>query len=172
MVWARLKPRSGRLNGGERSVAPVRTTPITLLPRRHARLWASLWPAPETDANSRGAQAVLDYIRAHGASFFDEIVEGSGLLRPQVEEALAELVALGLVNSDSFAGLRALLVPADKRRSNGRRRRLSAGFDMQDAGRWALARRARPLPVGPQGNAEAIEHVARGLLRRRDVLGR
>ena len=52
------------------------------------------------------AQAVVDFIREHGASFFDEIVEGIGLLRPQVEEALAELVALGLVNSDSFAGLR------------------------------------------------------------------
>ena len=40
----------------------------------------------------------------NGASFFDEMVEGTRLLRPQVEEALAELVALGLVNSDSFAG--------------------------------------------------------------------
>jgi ATP-dependent Lhr-like helicase len=31
------------------------------------------------------------------------------MLRTQVEQALAELVALGLVNSDSFGGLRALL---------------------------------------------------------------
>jgi hypothetical protein len=31
------------------------------------------------------------------------------LLRSQVEETLVELVAIGLVNSDSFGGLRALL---------------------------------------------------------------
>src|SRR5205814_2182418 len=101
-------------------------------------------------------------IHAQGASFFDELVEGSGLLRPQVEEALAELVALGLVNSDSFAGLRTLLLPASKR-SASKRRRLVSG--MEDAGRWALARRA-PAAATPQREAEAIEHVAHTLLRR------
>jgi ATP-dependent Lhr-like helicase len=114
--------------------------------------------------NSR-AQAVLDYIRQYGASFFDELVEGTGLLRPQVEEALAELVASGLVISDSFAGLRALLVPAD-RRAGGRRRR-AAVFRMDDAGRWALARRAQPQP---QTGAAAVEHLARTLLLRYGVV--
>ena len=42
VAWARLRPRNGRANGGERSATPVRTTPITLLARRHAGLWASL----------------------------------------------------------------------------------------------------------------------------------
>ena len=63
--------------------------------------------------------------------------------RTQVEEALAELVALGLVNSDSFGGLRALLVPSDRRRPtarDARRKRRMAIFGMQDAGRWALVR--------------------------------
>src|SRR5262249_60027211 len=99
------------------------------------------------------------------ASFFAEIAEESGLLRPQIEEALAELVALGLVNSDSFAGLRALLVPAEKRRSNGRRR--AVRFDMQDAGRWTLARRPRGMS---EHEREAIEHAARSLLRRYGVV--
>ena len=36
-------------------------------------------------------------------------VDATRPLRPQVEEALAELVTLGLANSDSFGGLRALL---------------------------------------------------------------
>ncbi len=61
------------------------------------------------------AQAVGEFIREHGASFFDEIVAGTGLLRAQAEEALAELVANGLVTSDSFSGLRILLVPSDRR---------------------------------------------------------
>ena len=163
--WARLRPRSGRPNGSERSAAPVRSTPITLLARRHNALWSSLSGTVDPVTLNSRAQTVADYIRQYGASFFDELVDGTGLLGPQVEEALAELVASGLVNSDSFAGLRALLVPAD-RRGGGRRRR-AAVFRMEDAGRWALARRARALP---QGKPEAIEHLARTLLLRYGVV--
>ena len=47
---------------------------------------------------------LVDCIKEYGASFFDELIDVSGLLRSQVEEALAELVALGLVTSDSFGG--------------------------------------------------------------------
>ena len=166
IAWARLRPRNAKANGGERIVAPVRSTPITLLPRRHGSLWAILSAANEPPRPSAPAQAVADYIREHGASFFDELADGTGLLRPQVEAALAELVALGLVNSDSFAGLRALLVPAEKRR----RRRVSV-FGMEDAGRWALARRARPAATSSsQGQTDPVEHLARTLLRRYGVV--
>jgi ATP-dependent Lhr-like helicase len=113
---------------------------------------------------------VADHIRQHGASFFYELVEGTGLLRSQVEEALAELVSLGLVHSDSFAGLRALLVPSDQRKpaAGARRRRRAALFGIEDAGRWTLARRASP--ESRQINPEAIEHAARTLLRRYGVV--
>jgi len=74
-------------------------------------------------------------------------------------------VALGIVNSDSFAGLRALLVPAEKRR----RRRVSI-FGMEDAGRWALARRARPNSAASQSQTDPVEHLARTLLRRYGVV--
>jgi ATP-dependent helicase Lhr and Lhr-like helicase len=165
VAWARLRPRNQRPSGGERSAAPVRSTPITLLTRRQAPLWASLSATADAVALSSRAQAVADWIQQYGASFFDELVEGTGLLRPQVEEALAELVASGLVNSDSFAGLRALLVPAD-RRGNGRRRR-AAVFRIEDAGRWALARRFRPQP---QIGSAAVEHLAHTLLLRYGVV--
>jgi ATP-dependent helicase Lhr and Lhr-like helicase len=170
IAWARLRPRNGRSNG-ERGATPVRTTPITLLARRHAALWMSLSPTPDGVQPGGRAQAVADYIRAHGASFFDELVEGTGLLRNQVEEALAELVALGLVNSDSFGGLRALLVPSDRRKpiAIGRRRRRTVAFGMEDAGRWALARRAA-TPAGSQPKPEAVEHVAHKLLHRYGVV--
>jgi len=172
IAWARLRPRSGRPNGGERGATPVRTTPITLLARRHSALWASLSPMPDGVQASGRAQAVAAYIREHGASFFDELVEGTDLLRNQVEEALAELVALGLVNSDSFGGLRALLVPSERRRpiAIGRRRRRTVTFGMEDAGRWALARRAQAAPTGPQAKPEAVEHAARKLLHRYGVV--
>ena len=126
-------------------------------------------------AISPRAQAVADYLRQHGASFFDEIADGTGLLRSQVEEALAELVAVGLVSSDSFGGLRALLVPSGERRpiASGRRRRRTVKFGMEAAGRWALARRPRKPETPAQAKAfeqEAIEHVARALLRRYGVV--
>jgi ATP-dependent Lhr-like helicase len=150
----------------------VRTTPITLLARRHAPLWASLSPKADTASPSPRAQAVADYIRANGASFFDELVQGTGQLRSQVEEALAELVALGLVSSDSFGGLRALLVPSAERRpfAGARRRRRTMRFGMEDAGRWALARRSQSNQSAANVQAEAVEHAARVLLRRYGVV--
>src|SRR6516165_2742437 len=164
IVWSRLRPRNPRANGGDRNPAPVRSTPITLLARRHAVHWASLTAAEDAPRPSGRAQAVADYLRQYGASFFDELVEGTRMLRPQVEEALGELVALGLVTSDSFAGLRALLIPADRR--NGRRGRRAALFRIEDAGRWALVRRAPSEQVRP----EAFEHLARTLLLRYGVV--
>ncbi|HEX9534427.1 MAG TPA: DEAD/DEAH box helicase [Stellaceae bacterium] len=158
IAWARLRPR----NGVDRSASPVRTTPIALLARRHAGLWASLSAIEEPARPSSRAQAVADFIRQYGASFFDELVEGTGLLRPQVEEALGELVALGIVSSDSFAGLRALL---RKPASGGRRR--TTMFGMESAGRWALARRPQPQV---QARPEAVEHLARTLLLRYGVV--
>jgi ATP-dependent helicase Lhr and Lhr-like helicase len=172
-TWMRLRPR-GRGNGGESRASPVRTTPITLLGRRHAPLWASLSTSPDAAHASAGAQAVAEHIRQHGASFFDELMDGTGLLRSQVEEALAELVAAGLVSSDSFGGLRALLVPSGERRpiASGRRRRRTVAFGMEAAGRWALLRQPRLAGLGSSTALEqtAVEHVARALLRRYGVV--
>ena len=165
VVWTRLAtPRPS----GDRTPAPVRTTPIALLGRRNLPLWTALAAAGDgVTLSSRGEQ-VADFIGAHGASFFEEIVDGTGCLRTQVEEALGELVALGLVNCDSFGGLRALLVPTDRRRPLGRgaRRRRTALFGIEDAGRWALVRRK----ARAQSEPEIAEHVARTLLKRYGVV--
>ncbi len=177
LTWTRLRPRSagagnGRTNGGEGRPTPVRTTPIALLTRRHAAHWAALSAGVDAVGLGSRAQAVADYIRQHGASFFDELVDGTGLLRAEVEEALAELVALGLVSSDSFGGLRALLVPSGERRpiAGGRRRRRTVAFGMEDAGRWALARRPAPSARPASFDQEAVEHAARTLLLRYGVV--
>jgi ATP-dependent Lhr-like helicase len=186
-VWTRLAHRSAgaRKGDSERGAAPVRSTPIALLARRNIKIWSSLSGPPDTSGLSVKARMVADYIQTHGASFFDEIADGAGLLPSQAEEALAELVALGIVNSDSFGGLRALLVPSDRRRpaAGGRRRRRIALFGMDAAGRWALIRRPRIDDSSPPGEGtvearlnariqddETIEHVARTLLRRWGVV--
>ena len=145
----------------------MRSTPIALLPRRSASLWGSQDGAAPPPALTSNAQAVADFIRENGALFFDELVEGTRLLRAQVEEVLAELVALGIVTSDSFGGLRALLVPSSLRRpvAGGLRRRRSSAFGMENAGRWALARRQAPKP-----QTDPEEHIARALLHRYGVV--
>ncbi|MGO9852854.1 MAG: DEAD/DEAH box helicase [Steroidobacteraceae bacterium] len=177
-AWTRLSARS---RDPERRAAPVRATPIVLLARRTLRLWSALGSAPgdplTTAALSAAGERVAQYLAVHGASFFDELADGTGLLPSQAEEALAELVALGLVSSDSFAGLRALLVPAERRRPavGGRRRRRVALFGMDAAGRWARsAREPAPPPVSAAAERareeEVIEHVVRTLLKRWGVI--
>jgi ATP-dependent helicase Lhr and Lhr-like helicase len=177
VAWTRLRPRIARGNGNRPRLAPLRTTPITLLTRRHAALWGSLSPEIDATEVSPRAEVVAQHIRQHGALFFDDLVSGTGLLRSQAEEALAELVAVGLISSDSFGGLRALLVPSSERRpiASGRRRRRTVTFGMESAGRWALARHSRPPGTESPAQVraredEAVEHVARALLQRYGVV--
>ena len=136
------------------------------------RTGARCRPMPRRRQPRPRAQAVADFIRDHGASFFDELVAGVGMLRTEVEEALAELVSLGVAASDSFVGLRALLVPSELRKlsAGGRRRRRTVAFGVEDAGRWALTRQAKAGEIGQQARSDAIEHAARILLLRYGVV--
>jgi len=167
-VWTRLAQRRAE---SAPAAGPVRGTPIALLGRRHLRAWTALAGPVDAAAPSSGARKLLEQLDAHGASFFDELVEGTGLLPSQAEEGLAELVGLGLVNSDSFGGLRALLVPSERRRSStGPRRRRRALFGMDSAGRWALVRRESGAAPAQRADPDTTELVARGLLRRWGVV--
>jgi ATP-dependent Lhr-like helicase len=168
-TWTRLRPLASGTQGGGRS--SLRTTPILLLPRRAAPTWSRLASAAADDEALGGrAQRVFDYLEAHGASFFDEIAEGSHLLRAELEDALAELVVRGRANCDSYAGLRALLVPAARRATAAARsRRRVALFGIEDAGRWNVVRPA-PASTDAAASAEGVEHVARTLLRRYGVV--
>ena len=97
--------------------------------------------APEEEAPlSSPARAVRAALASRGAMFFVDLVRLTGLLRTHVEQALAELVAWGLVTSDSFTGLRALITPASRRASFSRPVRGSA-VSVDSAGRWALVER-------------------------------
>jgi ATP-dependent Lhr-like helicase len=172
-AWTRL---TAPTKLAAKSVGPIRTTPVTLVPRRSLGQWNRAVPAPaEPPVTSPRASRVIEQLQGHGASFFDEIVDATGLLRTQVEEALAELVALGLVHSDSFSGLRALLTPSDRRKplGDGRRRRRTSLFGIEDAGRWALVR--RPASSRADGGTyrpelEIVDHIADTLLRRYGVV--
>jgi ATP-dependent helicase Lhr and Lhr-like helicase len=172
VVWTRLeapKVDASRTQGP----SPVRSTPITLLTRKNLAVWTALAKTtdPQSVRISSRAQAVADYLAQHGASFFDDIAEGLDQPRTFIEDALRELTAAGLINSDGFSGLRALLLPADRRKPiGGGRRRRTAVFGVEDAGRWALIRRK---PAGSSTitlEREAAEQIARTLLKRYGVI--
>ncbi len=167
LVWWRPRP-SGAAPGARAST--VATSPIALVPRGTLALWRTLGSFEPASGVSGAAERVVSALRERGALFFVELVQASGLLRVQVEEALGELVARGLVTADSFAGLRAVLTPQSQRRGfRGRSRmRGTSGFDA--AGRWALL----PAQTAPRTAAapEALEHAAKTLLRRYGVISR
>ncbi|MEA3151374.1 MAG: ATP-dependent helicase Lhr and Lhr-like helicase, partial [Gammaproteobacteria bacterium] len=184
IVWARLAARKADADKG---AGPIRSTPIAMLARRNVKAWSALTQLHDTEALSYKPRAVLDFIQERGASFFDDIAEGVRMLPVEVEDALADLVSLGLVNSDSFGGLRALLVPSAKRGklAKARRGRRLALFGMADAGRWALVghapraddeavRRAGvrrdSAPSSGRIDDAAVELVVRTLLRRWGVI--
>ncbi|QBF28168.1 DEAD/DEAH box helicase [Pseudomonas tructae] len=152
-AWARLAPSAAS--------STLRSTPLVLLPRGRLGLWQALGPALEPGELSLRAQRVHGVLSDQGASFFDELLHDAHLLPSELENALQELVAAGLISADSFAGLRALITPANKRQRRGRGPLLGG---MQDAGRWALLRKP-----GAKRD-EDLEHLARTLLRRYGVI--
>lgn len=161
LVWTRLSNKT--------SAMALRSTPVVLLPRNQVGLWSGLTEPTDATTLSPKAQKVHQALRDHGALFFDELVHEAHLLRSELETALQELVGAGVVNADSFAGLRALTTPASKRQARSSRRGRGAFIGgMDDAGRWALIR--RPSTAAGPPSAETLEHVAMTLLRRYGVV--
>jgi ATP-dependent Lhr-like helicase len=118
-----------------------------------------------------------------GALFFVELVRRTKLLPVQVEQALSELAALGFVTCDSFDGLRALLIPSDKRptpgRNEGVRRRKTNLASVESAGRWSLLRHVHtgenavePPEAKEAARNAALEKFATVFLRRHGVVFR
>ncbi len=204
VAWGRLSPRDG--NGA--AAGPLRSSPTALMLRERAAVWLrgrradGAQPPDEIDSApgdgagasvagglSSPARLVLDCLATRGACFFGEITAASGLLPTQAEQALGELVAAGRVTADSFAGLRALLTPSQKRPALGagamaggavapggtgdgtrrrRRRRPDASrYGVDTAGRWSLLH--APRAADPEA---AVEAWARTLLRRYGVVFR
>src|SRR5437899_534838 len=138
--WGRLSPHPATLEDsstGKRRVIPTSVAPITFFVREDADWMASHNPAadqPEARGLSHGAQQVLDFLRQRGASFFADIVRGTGKLKAEIETALWELVAAGVVTADGFDNLRSLIDP--KRRAGQGSGRMAR--PRHSAGRWAL----------------------------------
>ena len=103
-------------------------------------------------------------LQERGASFFVDIARATGHLQSQVEDALWELSAAGVVTADGFDNLRALL---DPKRRQGREK---SNRPRHGAGRWSLL-------ISDRASENPAERAARQFLRRygvvfRDLLAR
>jgi len=190
--WGRLSPHPATLESGgssdgsgrQRRVVPTSVAPITFFVREAAD-WMGLSKNPHFSRNqaqgehpreshdgslglSNGAQIVLEFLKQRGASFFADIVRGTGKLKAEIETALWELVAAGVVTADGFDNLRSLIDPK-RRAGQGSGRALRP---RHSAGRWALLHTDAAVD-----HSRALEAACWMLLRRygiviRDVLAR
>jgi ATP-dependent Lhr-like helicase len=175
IAWARLSPPAAVAAAGARRVVPTRAAPITFFRRADAAwvLPASGWDPIEPRRRLTPAAAqVLAQLECRGASFFADLVpaigsrahDGAGgpsapaLLKAQVEHALWELVAAGLVTADGFDNLRALL---DRKRRQGEGSGRNAR-PRHSSGRWSLVAALAPEPL-TAGVAAALISRDRGL---------
>jgi ATP-dependent Lhr-like helicase len=159
--WARLSDGNGE------ATQVVGATPVAVFLREHAGIWTAL-KAPTVPDTVPGtvpgtdSATVLAVLRSRGASFIHELTAATGMDEGRVRAALAELVSAGLIASDGFGGLRALL------RAAGARVGGTAGRP-HVAGRWSLV-------AGAEGDSTsrdaAIETQARALLRRYGIVFR
>ncbi len=165
--WGRLSPHPATLEAVTvegRRVIPTSVAPITFFVRDDSD-WMIPRRKPEEEAQglSRAASEALLFLRQRGASFFADVVRGTGRLKAEVETALWELVAGGMITADGFDNLRALIDP--KRRSghgSGRTTR-----PRHSAGRWSLLYSDTPVD-----RASALDATCWMLLRRYGVVFR
>ena len=166
--WGRLSPHPATLepfSGGKRRVVPTRAAPITFFVRDDAEWMMNEREEGEIGAQalSAGAASVLQFLRRRGASFFADIVRASGLLKSEVEMALWELVAGGLLTADGFDNLRALIDP--KRRSGQGSGKMAR--PRHSSGRWSLLHSSEA-----SDRNRALEAICMMLLRRYGIVFR
>jgi ATP-dependent Lhr-like helicase len=173
VTWGRLSVRNAEPDAVPRrgGLTPSRATPITLtvrddLPWLLSAARGDRHPAQPGPGRTRD---VLDVLAQHGALFQPDLVTLTGRLPTEVEEALWDGVARGLVTADGFRAIRSLLGRRAAVAARGRRlRRAGRGIAVGSAGRWSLL----PDATTAEDPDELAEAVAEQLLARWGVIWR
>jgi ATP-dependent Lhr-like helicase len=167
--WGRLSPHPMILHdSSERNhrIMPTSVAPITFFVRDEAD-WMiphkPMFDIEEEGGLSPAAKDILQFLKERGASFFADIVRGTRKLKAEVEIALWELVAAGIITADGFDNLRALIDP--KRRAGQGSGRSSR--PRHSTGRWSLL-----FPGEREDRTPAIEATCWMLLKRYGVVFR
>jgi ATP-dependent Lhr-like helicase len=167
VMWGRLAPHPALseepLEDAPRRIRPTKLAPVSLLRRENAEELIVRKDLGTTGL-SHAAREVLAQIERAGAPFFSEIVRATKRLPAEVEEALWQLVAAGLVTADGFDALRSLIDAKRRLGEKGVRAR-----PRSSSGRWTV--------LASMTDAIDPEKFARRLLARwgvvfRDVIAR
>ena len=160
------------LTAVEQNRTIVSATPLAIVPRADIRHWfASQRDTEEISGSS--ATKVFGLLDRHGAMFTSDLERESGLLRPQLEQALKNLIAAGVVTADAFSPVRWLLRPeAEKLRRSRKARRHAVSLPV---GRWSIAATGFGNAVdssSPGTGQQKLAVICQSLLRRYGVVFR
>ncbi|MGH3222362.1 MAG: Lhr family helicase, partial [Streptosporangiaceae bacterium] len=181
IAWGRLSVRGEPDDLPRRSgLTPSRATPITLTIRDDLPwlLRAARGEARPADVGPGRTRDVIDALAERGALFQPDLSALTGRLPGEVEEALWEGVARGLVTADGFRAIRSLFGRRAAAASSLGRRQLRRGSQLtsRTAGRWSLLPEP-PTECDPDDLAEAVAEqlavrwgvVFRDLLARENI---
>jgi ATP-dependent Lhr-like helicase len=175
VVWGRLSRHPAMEEDAEgKRVRPTRIAPISFFLRESLEWLGHAKREVPKGSLSPVAQEVLAVLTERGASFFADLARGAHRLASEVEDALWELVAAGLVTADGFENLRSLIDPK-RRRGEGRGR---TGRPRHAGGRWALLQQGAvhedqaALPAAMRTEAFADQLILRWGVLIRDLLAR
>jgi ATP-dependent helicase Lhr and Lhr-like helicase len=186
--WGRISPHPAFATHGDfaapKRVVPTSMAPVTFFLREEA-LWMDRClaeraiPEPALQAClSELAWRVRAHLAQYGAVFSGDLVRGSGAPPEQVNRALWELVAAGLVTADGFDSLRVLIDPRRKAIFQGAMKDgiKSVRRPRNTVGRWSLLNPAAGAVESAGAQAERreaeIESACWMLLRRYGVIFR
>ncbi|MGH8921341.1 MAG: Lhr family helicase, partial [Actinomycetes bacterium] len=152
-AWLRLAPSSRDPDGP--ATAPSKATPITLVFRSDLPwLLAAARAGGDAIRPEVGATAeILEVLDTRGACFAADLVAATRRLPDDIERALWDAVARGLVMCDGFEAIRARVAGT---RSVARPRRFAhasrrAGTTAPSAGRWSL------VPTGASASGAGVD---------------
>jgi ATP-dependent Lhr-like helicase len=170
--WLRLTPRA-RDNVDAPAGPPSKATPITIVFRDDLGWLLEATRAGDDPAEPAvGATAeVVEVLRARGACFAGELETATNRLPEDIERALWDGVARGLLTADGFGAIRARVSRSRNGGSDARRlSRLLRGARIQGAaaGRWSLV----PPTGADVDRDELAEAMAELLLNRWGVVFR
>jgi ATP-dependent Lhr-like helicase len=170
VAWLRLTPRAT----DSATAVPSKVTPTAVVLRSDLDwlLAAGRGMASEDGPVGGATSEVLEVLRSRGASFLHDLTMATGRAPAEVEQALWDGVARGLVMCDGFAAIRSLMQgrrgPVPPRAWAWSRLRRGASASAGAAGRWSLV----PCPSADLDRHDLAEAVAEQLLTRWGVLFR
>jgi ATP-dependent Lhr-like helicase len=170
--WGRLSVRDEPDEVPSRGLTPSRATPITLMIRDDLAwlLRAARGDRCPVSPGPGRTRDVLDALAERGALFQTDLTTATGRLPGEIEDALWDGVARGLLTADGFRAVRSLFAQRSLAQTALGRHSLRRGGQLasRTAGRWSLL----PSPMADCDPDELAEAVAEQLAVRWGVVFR